>query len=737
MRTRTRPIILSSISLVLLSTVVVLDPRTADAALISAADDPALEGALQSDLSAPVQKSPQAVVFSLLGAAGNALITATGGADPPFYSCSGGVCRLVSSTYPPAPLFPVKLEPDRPVDAIAIELVACKDGYAIAAQASDQGTNRSERWPAVGYYPCPASATVVGIGGIGNLTRVELEGGLYSGNQWRSLYVHLAETSAPVAIDLGLSPPAKSMLGPSQNWSPAFVLHNASTALAKLIEVVVLSAPWTPVQSTVPTATFDGERATFAIAELAAGQSAILTVASTTPSRDRFNCRDVLLAIGLPRAPFSDPDPSNNVAVAQVGFDPDLISAQEDCISPWDDDCDGLPNCLDPDCTKTVACTPQQVFDAEGPGDPGPGTSNPPPCTRYIHGEEVSVPAYCCDPDYPKDAVNYQTHCVPLDPNAIEAESPRVNARGRAHIAAGQIIQYRVHYENIGGTDAHDVQTIVVLDPNLDDTTLVINDGGTYDPATRTLRWIDPAVFPHDPRSVTYAVALRKDANYGTGARAYATIVFPDAVPPTRLDTNVVEHKVPNPASSGDAIPVVDHCEVGTANQWYPVVTNQGWGFAYAPSIKILSVPTWVQVLGSQTSALGSESGRTPTERVLLPLTSVRAEQGVTLEGADPDRPCAGVTWQVEWTTATGQAAFRTTTTGEAAPSMPADLGAPDRADLAPSSGPSVGQPEGCACQVATAAPAVGWQLVFAILGLFVVRRTRFSRGPASGSRNR
>ena len=48
---------------------------------------------------------------------------------------------------------------------------------------------------------------------------------------------------------------------------------------------------------------------------------------------------------------------------------------------------------------------------------------------------------------------------------------------------------YDIHYENIGNADALNVSIVDVLDDNLDETTLVILDGGSYDPTNRTIVW--------------------------------------------------------------------------------------------------------------------------------------------------------------------------------------------------------------------------------------------------------
>src|SRR5262249_13317611 len=182
-------------------------------------------------------------------------------------------------------------------------------------------------------------------------------------------------------------------------------------------------------------------------------------------------------------------------------------------------------------------------FTAQNPSGPPmppsfPNPSAPPPaqpCQVFIRGVGHPAPAYCCDEPPPQTSPVYPRYisdCPPHDPNFKEADPP-VGANGRGLIAAGADIAYTIHYLNDGASDAHGVLIIDPLPGQIDDATLAIEDGGTFDAATRTIVWTDAVVFPMDPRAVHFSARLRADLPPGTLVRNVATIVFPDAVPPT------------------------------------------------------------------------------------------------------------------------------------------------------------------------------------------------------------
>ena len=178
--------------------------------------------------------------------------------------------------------------------------------------------------------------------------------------------------------------------------------------------------------------------------------------------------------------------------------------------------------------------------------------------------------------------------CVPRDPNFKDADPP-VNIHGYGYAVAGQRMRYVLHYENVGDADAHDVLVVDALDEDLDVGTLTVEDGGVYDAATRTITWPDPVVPPHAPRAVAFSVNLRADAPELTRVRNVGTVVFPDAVPPTRIDTNFVEHLVIAPGHAPVADLKVIGCDPGGGDRWRVRLLNEGHAFAYNVTAAIVN----------------------------------------------------------------------------------------------------------------------------------------------------
>ena len=116
---------------------------------------------------------------------------------------------------------------------------------------------------------------------------------------------------------------------------------------------------------------------------------------------------------------------------------------------------------------------------------------------------------------------------------------------------------------------------------------------------------------PPTPRSVRFSVAVRADAPEDTRVRNVATVIFPDAVPPSRIDTNFVEHVVIDPPT----LPVEATCRCwaarpGGGDQWRVRLVNDGYGFAYNVTATILDPPAAVQVRDGDGALLASRRPR-------------------------------------------------------------------------------------------------------------------------------
>ncbi|MEF3245299.1 MAG: DUF11 domain-containing protein [Caldisericaceae bacterium] len=86
-----------------------------------------------------------------------------------------------------------------------------------------------------------------------------------------------------------------------------------------------------------------------------------------------------------------------------------------------------------------------------------------------------------------------------------------VNPKGSVY--PGVWLTYTNYYGNNGNAPATNVVITDVLDSNLDETTLIIYNGGTYNPSNRTITWVIPVVQPQETGSVSFKVMVRRTVN--------------------------------------------------------------------------------------------------------------------------------------------------------------------------------------------------------------------------------
>ena len=127
---------------------------------------------------------------------------------------------------------------------------------------------------------------------------------------------------------------------------------------------------------------------------------------------------------------------------------------------------------------------------------------------------------------------------VAKDPNAIYGPL--------GDVLPEQVMDYRVTCENEGEGDAFGVYIVNDLPEQLDEDTLVINDGGIYLPAERQIVWyigeLGPKGDPTSEAEVTYTAQLKPGLTIGSAVVNQATVYFP-SVPeetPTNTWTNLV-----------------------------------------------------------------------------------------------------------------------------------------------------------------------------------------------------
>lgn len=432
----------------------------------------------------------------------------------------------------------------------------------------------------------------------------------------------------------------------------------------------------------VPTLPDDGT-AIWQLGELGAGLISPVSLGLVTPDRTRFSCNQRLSTFSLATSTTPDPDLSNNLAVSVVEYDVANGSVPEICGNGIDDDCDGFFDCADTDCDCRPVLPPGPNADRDcisgvfegvpeevivevitcgngAGGGPGGNNANDHGCTvpRGRCGG-VTVPAFCCDPSTWSDPSNNANDslaacdvgipgCAPVDPN-FKTAVPTTNIAGYGFADAGETITYTIQYENIGNADALNVEIIDVLDRDLDESTLVIEDGGTYDAATRTLRWIDPVLPPATPRTVSFRIDMREDAPVGTRARNVATIVFPNAVPPSRIDTNFVEHVVPGPRARLPLLSVLSCDQVGP-NEWQVNLLNERQGFAYNAAATLVDPPASVTVLGDDTARFSHIDDLFRDQLgTVVPNAFTPSTDTVQFATLTPVDPCPALQWRIRW----------------------------------------------------------------------------------------
>ena len=415
------------------------------------------------------------------------------------------------------------------------------------------------------------------------------------------------------------------------------------------------------------------------LADLPPGASAQATLVYDLPPFPEFGCNSTIVNRARVTTSSIDANPANDLSIFANRFDRAARSGfAEICSNRIDDDCDGFADCLDSSCSHTAACQPPLSGDdprrnpplpceidpslpclgPDGPiiAPPGPGEQPPPPRSgpascqgSNIHGDLVDLPSCCCTVDA-CGAQNIAQCGAAEDPN-FKTANPPVNAFGYGFTAAGQIHRYSITYENIGNADAHDVEVIDVLHPDLDDASLVIQDGGVYDPVRRVIVWIDPVVPPGVARTVSFEVAMRGDAPPLTRVRNQATVIFPDAAPPTRIDTNFVEHVIPFPEFPIEADLGVYGCRetASGSGEWIVRIFNRGAGYARNVSAEILDPPPPVSVVDGF-ARFAHEDLDPEVEATTLALGTTESFDHVHFQTVTAGDPCRALRWRIRWT---------------------------------------------------------------------------------------
>lgn len=149
-----------------------------------------------------------------------------------------------------------------------------------------------------------------------------------------------------------------------------------------------------------------------------------------------------------------------------------------------------------------------------------------------ISNDGLTGPAGC-----PIESINFVIfeYRTAHDPNIKSS-----NVKG--DVLPGETVTYTVEYENLGAGTAYGVYILDRLDTNLDESTLAINNGGSYRTTTRLLTWDIGTVAPGGRGSVSFSVKLKAGVAAGTSIVNKAEVYFPSANEVT--PTNTIIHQV-------------------------------------------------------------------------------------------------------------------------------------------------------------------------------------------------
>ena len=596
------------------------------------------------------------------------------------FSGPGGtpICRFQTSDNgfgsPFAPIF-VTMSP--PVPAFGIVNVGTECG----PQVTFVGSLGTESGSLRRTTPMPLFLGAADIGGISTVTLDDTCSTFASWSEIR--FVPGGAGQADVAANKTSDALDGVVIGAREQLSYSIDVANLGRDTARSVTVVDFPPPGVTLNSTSAGATLEPPgrptMITWSLGDLAPGERKSVGVLVTTPPFGAFSCEDTLLNIAQVTTSTGDTNLRNNLAFRSTRFNQASRAAEpEICGNGLDDNCNGLVDINDPACAGSasfalVATAPAPPPPGGGGGGGGGATSDPGSCE--LHG--VSIAAHCCDP------FDFLRSGCPIDPNYKESDPP-ANAFGYGYAQAGQTITYTIHYENIGTSDAHDVSILDPLHPNLDDTTLVINNEGVYDPATRVIVWHDPLALPAQvPRSVSFTVNVKSDAQPGTRVRNRGTVVFPDAIESPRTDTNFVEHTIVDPRFPIVADLTVPGCTETSpgSHQWRARLVNKGFGFAYNVTAEVVSAPASLRISNPLVHFVHpTDTDPTPLATV-MPLSTSTSVDAVTIlavrrdnederdgddagnldgdhrDGRRDNRrdPCDVVTWRVRFTTSTGE----------------------------------------------------------------------------------
>lgn len=534
----------------------------------------------------------------------------------------------------------------------------------------------------------------VGASDIGNITSVELNGGCFAAS-WSEMRFDASTPPPPSPDEADLSMFKTAPLTASQlDGSIDFTLQTTNNGPddATGVQKIDLPPPGMVLNSSSPSAALvsqDRKVIVMGVGDLANGDQYTNTLNMTIPPfqgtgpitthSGNFQCNSRLFNIALATGTSIDLNSANNLDTSVTHFDKSSrFAVAEICDNAIDDNCNGRVDCGDNACANAPRCRPPELLNDNNnppqpctllgnvlvclnnggptpfPG-PGPAPAPPPPSScnlRDVHGGPIPAPACCCSYG-PCD----RAACERLkarDPN-FKTANPPVSSQGYGITQAGRQHDYTITYENIGDADAIDVRIFDVLAPELDDATLLINDGGVYDDTQRLITWSDALVPPQEPRTVTFSINVNVDAMPGERIRNQATILFPNALQ-QRTDTNWVEHAIEDPdlpAAPDLGIVECNKLDAST-DEWQVVLFNKGTAFAHNASAVVVNPAVGISFSDSNVRFGRSDDTDPLVIGTVVPLGSTHSIDTVSFTADTPADVCKALTWRISYTTSEG-----------------------------------------------------------------------------------
>jgi hypothetical protein len=178
--------------------------------------------------------------------------------------------------------------------------------------------------------------------------------------------------------------------------------------------------------------------------------------------------------------------------------------------------------------------------------------------------------------------------CAVKQLEARTAHDPNAKL-GPAEAAAGEWISYTLQYENLGEGTAYGVYVEDHLSPILDESTLEIDGGGFYFPASRSIYWMVGELGPGEGGSVDLRVQVPPGVVSGTVIVNSATVYFPS---------------VPEATPTGDVVTLVQdqvaHSQRVETSEGLPLpITLTGYSPAGPVTFQVVEQPWGGTVSGT------------------------------------------------------------------------------------------------------------------------------------------